>query len=120
MTLVQLVLRDATEGHLTLPRPGQCPACDEGWARVRADARKGSNFREALDLKSWVKQYISGHPDCTHDDLQQRLGCSEAVLSVCLHLLVDDFQLSGPDPYACGFHKAATYRVLHLPGPPSE
>jgi len=120
MSLVRIVLRDSAEGHFTLPRPGQCPACDQGWQRVRADARKGNTLPEALDLRSWVKQYVNGHPGCTLDDLQRRLGCSEGVLCVCLHLLVHDFELSGPDPYACGFREDATYRVLHLPGPSSE
>jgi hypothetical protein len=118
MTLVRLVSREGVQGHLTLCEPGQCPACDNGWEALRADARKGNTFREAFDLKSWIKQHISGHPSCTLDDLKRRLGCSEGVLSVCIHLLVHDFQLSGPNPYACGYYEAATYRVLQLPGPP--
>lgn len=120
MTLVRLVSGEGVQGHLSLCEPGQCHGCDRGWKELRVDARKGNTFREAFDLKSWVKQYISGHPSCTLDDLKRRLGCSEGGLSVCIHLLVQDFELSGPDPYACGSPNAATYRVLHLPGPPSE
>ena len=52
MSLVRIVLRDSAEGHSTLPRPGQCPACDGGWQRVRADAQQGNTLREALDLRS--------------------------------------------------------------------
>jgi hypothetical protein len=116
MTLVRLVTQ---EGHLTLCRPGQCAACDRGWESLRADARRADNLKHAWELRSRVKRYISGHPGCTLGDLQRRFDRSDVVLGICLHLLVHDFQLSGPNPYACG-HQASTYRVLHLPGPPSE
>jgi len=54
MSLVRIVLRDSAEGHLTLPRPGQCTACDQGWQRVRADARRDDNFKHAWDLRRRV------------------------------------------------------------------
>jgi hypothetical protein len=119
MTLVRLV----RPGHLTLCRPGQCPRCDEGWDRLRADARKDDNLKHAWDLRHRVKRYVNGHPGCTLDDLYKGLGCPDIPLYICLHLLVHDFQLIGPDPYACGAPNSdasSTYRVLHLPGPLSE
>ena len=123
MTLVRLVRREAVHGHLTLSEPGQCPRCDAAWDRLRADARRDDNLKQAWELRHRVGRYITGHPDCTLADLYRDLECDDIPLYICLHLLVHDFQLSGPDPYACGAptgHKANTYRVLHLPGPPSE
>jgi len=123
MTLVRLVRRESVHGHLTLAEPGQCPRCDEGWDRLRADARRDDNLKHSWELRHRVRRYVTGHPDCTLADLYRDLECGDIPLYICLHLLVHDFQLSGPDPYACGApngHKANTYRVLHLPGPPSE
>ena len=117
MRLVRLVTQ---QGHATLREPGECPACDRGWEELRMDARHRDNLQLARELKQPVKRYISGHPGCTFKDLYRRLECPDIPLQICLHLLVHDFQLSGPDPYACGYRKSTTYRVLHLPGPPSE
>jgi hypothetical protein len=123
MTLVRLISREGDQGHRTLCRPGQCPACDVGWKKLRADAREGDNLKDAWELRNRVKRHVSGHPGCTLSDLYRDLGCSDIPLYICLHLLVQDFELSGPNPYACGApneHEACTYRMLHLPGPPSE
>ncbi len=123
MTLVRLIKQKAALGHITLREPGQCPGCDHGWQALRTDARDGDNLQVAWELRHRVKRYVSGHPGCTLHDLCRDLGCHDIPLYICLHLLVHDFQLTGPDPYACGApqdHRAPTYRVLHLPGPPSE
>ena len=120
MTLVRLVTQ---EGHLTLREPGQCRACDDGWGKLRGDARWGDNLKNAWGLRGQVKRYVSGHPGCTLSDLYRDLRCYDIPLYVCLHLLVQDFELSGPNPYACGApgdHRECCYRLLHLPGPPSE
>ncbi len=120
MTLVRLVTR---EGHLTLREPGQCPACDDGWRKLRADARWEDNLKNAGELRGQVKRCVSGHPGCSISDLYRDLRCYDIPLYICLHLLVQDFELSGPDPYVCGappIHDACRYRLLHLPGPPSE
>ena len=123
MTLVRLVRHEHAQGHLTLREPGQCLSCDHGWQALRADARHSDNLKHARQLRHRVKRYVSGHAGCTLGDLYRDLRCDDIPLYICLHLLVHDFQLTGPDPYACGApqdHDACRYRLLHLPGPRSE
>jgi hypothetical protein len=123
MTLMPIV-RHKGEEHTWLREPGECSGCDAGWEQLKVDTRQDENFNRAWELRSKVRRYVSGYPGCTIEDLKARLYCPDVVLRICLHFLVDDFELSGPDPYACGVPtghpETSTYRVLHLPGPPSE
>jgi hypothetical protein len=99
--------------HRTLPVPGECDACGDGWAQLEDDVQRNGDYEHA------VQAHISRHPNCTPGDLQSQLGCLEATLHVCLHVLVDCVQIQGVAPYACVASTEddewLTYRTKHLP-----
>jgi hypothetical protein len=111
-------------GCQVLAEPGLCRYCDDLRERVLgADIKFNGNFKDARELAPKVERYVQGHPNCTLQEIYVELQSGDIPLYIALHMLVDDFRLKGPDPYACGVyihHESMRYRVMSLPGPPSE
>ena len=114
----------APVAHRTLAEPRECDACDDGWALLEEDALCDGHYERALGYKDRVQTYINRHPHCTMDDLRGHFGCPDATLRICLHLLVDRYEVRGVDPYACGASQGhdqlPTYSTIHLPLRTSE
>jgi len=117
--LLEDVDTNSTTLHRTLAVPGECDACDDEWAQLEDDIQRNGDYEHAVRLTDSVQAHISRHPNCTPGDLQSQLGCLEATLHVCLHVLVDCVQIQGVAPYACVASteddESLTYRTKHLP-----
>lgn len=102
------------QNHQTLSERGMCPGCDDGHDALRADAKYPGNFEKAWKLKARIKRYVRGHPGCSMDDIYRDLRCEDIAMYIAVHWLVENFELKGADPYACGSgttHTEKHYRI---------
>jgi hypothetical protein len=86
----------------------------EGRRLLNMDARYRDNFKVAMELRKDIKKYVKSHPRCTMDDIYRDLQCTDIPMYIAIHMLVENFELKGPDPYACGApdgHKAKAYSI---------
>ena len=80
-----------------------CFDCGVGESLCKSDINRNDNFIVAFYLRKRVLNYIRQHDGCSCYDIYVALApCSGIVLYLCLAYLVENLDIVGQNPYACG------------------
>ena len=80
-----------------------CFDCGVGESLRKHDANKDDNEIVAFYLRKQVLDYICQHEGCSCYDIYVALApCGDIVLYLSLAYLVENLDIVGQNPYACG------------------
>jgi hypothetical protein len=103
--------------HTHLLEPKICDDCDDARKILNGDAKAYNlrNYKEARKIKEAIKRYINMHPGCTAQDIYSDpvLQPADIPMYIALHLLIEQFEIMGPDPYAPAAGKRHNDWVYH-------